>query len=139
MRRIENTVLMKRRLSSAGRPTLPGPPERCGAMVSQARLEMSWRRCAGVVVVVISTIPLRAVLRIAPFYHPNPNLTTGTSGWVAGGGMASGGRVQVRWCGGTMVKFVRSALPAAVGSVGGSRWDGVSSYGRRGYAGVLRR
>ena len=34
--RLQNTVLMKWRLSSAGPPTLPGPPERCGAMVSQA-------------------------------------------------------------------------------------------------------
>ena len=39
-RMIQNTALMKRRLSWAGRPTLPGRPARWGAMMFQARSEM---------------------------------------------------------------------------------------------------
>ena len=46
-------------------------------------------------------------------------------------GLGSGGRV--RWCGGE----VRS-VPLCQRLVGGSRWEG-QPYGRRGYAGALRR
>ena len=38
-----DAALTKRRLSCAGRPTLPGPPGSIGARMFQTRSEISWR------------------------------------------------------------------------------------------------
>ena len=45
VRKIQNTALRKRRLSWAGRPTLPLPPGKSGSRIFQTRSEMSCRRC----------------------------------------------------------------------------------------------
>ena len=70
MRIIQNTALMKRRLSCDGRPTLALRPGSSGSRMFHTQSDMSWRRWAGSCISVVTLTPhlgFACITTLTPF------------------------------------------------------------------------